>query len=171
MSFRIIVTGSRDWDDPETVLDALDSYLVHDDVVLLHGGAESGVDPVVDRYARQLGWEVKPYPANWDLFRGLAGQMRNLEMVVDGADACLAFVKDHSRDASLCAYYARMSHIPTRVWAQDGEHDWSYLLCQEYLEFGDIYFYCTKEAADKHTEHEGKGEDDEGKAYFISWKD
>ena len=48
------------------------------------------------------------YPFDWE-----AGHVRNAEMVVSGADICLAFIENDSRGATGCARMAETAGIPT----------------------------------------------------------
>lgn len=172
MTFRILITGSRDWEDEEVIMGALDEYAGAEDVVLVHGACPTGADAIAAKYAERLGFTVEPHPAQWNRFKKQAGYMRNVEMVMAGADICLAFIKDQSRGSTHCAQYARMAHIKTLVYTQSGEFfDGRFTYCTEVLTFGEVYLHCDKEASDRHTEHEGSGTDDEGKLYLMSWKD
>lgn len=92
---RILVTGSRDWTDPDTIHSALarawDDLRGNGDIVLVHGDARGA-----DRIARDIwtgrGHTDEPHPANWESAAGRgSGHARNAEMVALGADLCLAF--------------------------------------------------------------------------------
>jgi hypothetical protein len=114
---RVLVTGSRIWDDWEVLQHALqDLLLEHGEYVLVHGGAR-GVDQHAARYARVvLGLPAEEHLAQWDEYGKRAGYVRNAEMVQAGADICVAFIKDRSRGATMCADLAEKAGIPTRRW-------------------------------------------------------
>lgn len=134
---RILITGSRDWDDHHGILvairDAADGNKP-EDVTLVHGAAP-GADSIAGRWAMNLGWTVEEHPANWDdcgngcgprHYRYRNGQpycprsgfVRNAEMVVLGADICLAFIKNNSKGALMTAELAEKAGIPTRRYIQ-----------------------------------------------------
>jgi hypothetical protein len=112
---RILVTGSRTWDDGYAIITALldcqppDSRAIP---VVIHGNAE-GADRLADDLARELGWGVEPHPADWKRYGKSAGPRRNAEMVALGADVCLAFIKGGSRGAANCADLAEKAGIKT----------------------------------------------------------
>ena len=114
---RILVTGSRDWDDVGAVAVALLSgRVIGEEVTVVHGGA-SGADQIANRVARNLGWKREVHPAAWrpnGIYNPQAGLLRNREMVELGADVCLAFIKNGSRGATHCAALAMEAGIPTR---------------------------------------------------------
>lgn len=114
---RILVTGSRFWDDWPLIRDALievwNEFGRPDDVTVVHGGA-MGADTIADVEATLNGWRVEVHPAKWSLFGKKAGILRNVEMVDSGADICLAFIKDNSRGATHCASYAESKGTPVR---------------------------------------------------------
>lgn len=113
---RILVTGSRYWEDQATIYRALcqASMRVPDsEIILVHGGAR-GADRIAASFADAMGWRVQVHPALWDIWGKRAGIMRNIQMVDSGADICLAFIKDSSPGATHCANYAESKGIPVR---------------------------------------------------------
>jgi hypothetical protein len=115
---RILVTGSRTWDDLKTIAEALsEAWWVanpNEPFIIVHGDCYRGADVIAGRYARYMRWTVEPHPADWERYGKRAGFIRNIEMVKAGADACLAFIRDDSRGASHCADAAERHGIPTR---------------------------------------------------------
>lgn len=93
---RILITGSRDWADAQTVHDALEGQLVeHGSIVVVHGAAR-GADSIADSWAKKKKAEghkveVESYPADWNRHGKAAGPIRNQQMVDLGAHVTLAF--------------------------------------------------------------------------------
>jgi hypothetical protein len=118
--YRILVTGSRDWDDVGRLsfhlgLAAGQGLAVGRPVTVVHGACPRGADRLADRVARAYpGITVEPHPADWEHYGRGAGFRRNHDMVVLGADVCLAFIKDNSRGASHCAALAEQAGIHVR---------------------------------------------------------
>jgi len=90
---KLLVTGSRVW---------LDTWLIEQHLakfpkgtVLVHGDAK-GADRIAGRVGQRLGFDVRPYPADWDKHPKTAGPIRNREMFDKEApfDAVLAFHDD-----------------------------------------------------------------------------
>lgn len=121
---RILVTGSRDWDDKQAIAFALleqDPCAEHGDcgpdcpkITVVHGACPTGADALADEFARQWGVQVERHPAEWDKHGKSAGFVRNAEMVELGADVCLAFIKNNSKGASHTARLAEEAGIPVR---------------------------------------------------------
>jgi len=59
-----MITGSRFWTDETAMRDAFSCIQSPTPVVLIHGCC-SGADMMADRIAREYGWEVRRYPADW----------------------------------------------------------------------------------------------------------
>lgn len=116
--YRILVTGSRDWDD----LDRLFAHLAtavyqHVPAVIVHGACPTGADAMAawwTRRHRNLGITEERHPANWQINGKRAGFIRNAHMVNLGADLCLAFIKSGSRGASHTARLAENAGIETK---------------------------------------------------------
>jgi hypothetical protein len=123
---RVLVTGSRTWDDATTLRAALDAVAFgateagYRRLVVVHGACPSGADELADIWVR---WHVgdlhvtaERHPALWHIHGKRAGIVRNNEMVAAGADLTLAFIRDGSPGATHCAEQASNAGIPMRVW-------------------------------------------------------
>lgn len=114
---RILITGSRDWDDLNCIYNAI--YKEHigseKNTVVVHGGAR-GADYLAGRVADTLKLDIEVYKADWDTYGKAAGFVRNDKMVNLGADVCLAFIRNESKGATMCAELAEKAGIPVKVW-------------------------------------------------------
>jgi hypothetical protein len=70
----VLVTGDRNWDDTETVLQRL--LELPNDTVLVHGDAR-GLDRIAGEIVKHLGFTVYSEPANWSKYGRSAGPIRN----------------------------------------------------------------------------------------------
>jgi hypothetical protein len=119
--FRLLITGSRDWSDKEVVVRemVLVARKFGQDVTLVSGNASKGGDAICESVAKDMGWVIERHPAKWNRqadgsFDRRAGFKRNKFMVMLGADACLAFIKDGSAGATNTAMLAELAGIPTK---------------------------------------------------------
>ena len=125
-AYRILITGSREWDDYGTVCMELGGIMRHlmatvrpcPRIVVVHGAA-GGADALADQAARAFGMTPELHPADWrpngKLDRS-AGFKRNALMVSLGADLCLAFYKQGAgnKGTDHCARLAEKAGIPVR---------------------------------------------------------
>lgn len=114
---RILVTGSRNWPDPTPIVDTLISHTKttpRKAVVIVHGKCPTGADQIANDIAEMFGWGIETHPADWQTYGKRAGFVRNAKMVELGADICLAFIKDGSKGATMCADLAEKAGIPVR---------------------------------------------------------
>ena len=91
--YKVLITGSREWNDQKTILDALSALLSDHkagDITVIVGGAR-GADKIAKEIAEFLCMNVQEFPAKWDKFGKSAGHIRNAEMVAQKPDICLAF--------------------------------------------------------------------------------
>lgn len=114
---RLILTGSRTFDDAKTIREALDAVArglieAHDpQLIVVHGFCPSGADAIGDMWVRSwtspaLHVTAERHPALWQRFGKRAGMVRNEQMVAKGADLALAFIRDNSPGATHCAELA-----------------------------------------------------------------
>lgn len=126
MNMRILVTGSRDWTDRDTIYSALEEArgdVPHDQIVLVHGKCPTGADEIAAHYAEVMDWGIDPHPAKWDKYGRKAGIIRNVEMVNAVVAVrhlepvvCLGFIKDYSHGSTHCATYAGACGIEVRIF-------------------------------------------------------
>ena len=97
MMHRIIVAGSRTFNDYKALKRVLDHYIVgvNEAVTIISGGAR-GADALAERYAWERCIPFECYPANWKKYGLAAGPIRNEQMAANG-DALIAFWDGKSR--------------------------------------------------------------------------
>ena len=120
-AFRILITGSRTWDDKDFIWNMLDVLLAElRNVIIVHGACPKGADAIAQGWVRHklvngVGQvRAERHPADWQQHGKAAGDRRNAEMVALGADLVLCFVRDNSRGATNCADLAERAGIETR---------------------------------------------------------
>ena len=89
--FRVIIAGTRTFDDYDLLCRSMDYYLqnIQEPIQILCGLAK-GADQLGLKYAQEHGYEVQGFPADWKKYGKAAGPIRNLQMV-QNADALVAF--------------------------------------------------------------------------------
>lgn len=121
--YRVLVTGSRDWEHPLRIDIELDRiWHAYPYLVVVHGGAR-GADQMAEQWARAHAVPTEVHQAYWGIDGKMAGRLRNQRMVDLGAGVCLAFIRDHSRGATHCATIAIAAGIPTVIIRDDEPQD------------------------------------------------
>src|SRR6266540_7289499 len=89
---KVLVCGSRDWDDSHTMEQKLISYLaaLKGPTTVIHGAAR-GADEMAASIAAKHGWKTEAYPADWRGKGKRAGIIRNLQMLDQRPAVVLAF--------------------------------------------------------------------------------
>lgn len=117
MSRRILITGSRDWDDEACIEAALGAEFLASfgPPTLVTGACPTGADAIAERiWIRNFHLPVERHPADWATWGKAAGPRRNDEMVRLGADVCVAFIKNRSKGATHTVALAERAGIPVR---------------------------------------------------------
>jgi cell division ATPase FtsA len=112
---KILVCGSRDWDDFDAIANRLCKYAADIlPVVILHGGA-AGADGIAGAAARLLRFEVRVFRPDWSEHGKRAGILRNLQMLDEQPDLVIAFQRNGSRGTQHTINEARRRGIPVEV--------------------------------------------------------
>lgn len=80
--FGLLVAGSRTFDNYQMLSSTLDKLLSNkqDSKIVIIEGEARGADTLAKKYAEEKGYEVRPFPADWNGWGKRAGYMRNVEM-------------------------------------------------------------------------------------------
>lgn len=118
---RVLVTGSRDWPEPDIVEKALEKLLPTAWLTIVHGACPTGADAQANEWAKQKireGYpiEIEPHPALWNIYGKSAGHRRNAEMVTQNANLCLAFIHNNSKGSTNTKELAEKAEIPTNTY-------------------------------------------------------
>lgn len=113
--FRVIIAGSRDFDDYNLVVSTMDNLLqnITEPIVIVCGMAR-GADTLGEKYSISKGYEVSYFPADWSRFGKAAGYKRN-EQMAQNADALVAFWDGSSRGTKHMIDLARKYNLLVRV--------------------------------------------------------
>lgn len=89
--FKVIIAGTRDFNNYHLLKMKLDKILsnITDDIVIVSGKAR-GADTLGEKYAKEKGYQIAEFPADWEKFGRSAGYKRNVQMA-EYADACVCF--------------------------------------------------------------------------------
>lgn len=110
---KVLVCGSRTWDDRYTVAWRLAQF--PRDTEIIHGAAR-GADEAASDAAFALGFAQTGYPANWDEHGKAAGLIRNQEMIErEQPDLVLAFWDGKSKGTMHTVALARKRNIRVEI--------------------------------------------------------
>ncbi|RXZ78013.1 DUF2493 domain-containing protein [Paenibacillaceae bacterium] len=113
--FKLIVAGSRDFNDYDLVCSSLDKLLqnINDEICIISGAAR-GADKLGERYALEKGYVISSHPAKWDELGKKAGYIRNVEMAEEG-DALALFWDGESKGSKHMYDIAKKYGLKIRV--------------------------------------------------------
>lgn len=92
-NFKVIIAGSRGFSNYKLLREKCNEYLREKrkeyNIIIISGGAR-GADTLGEKYAKDEGFSLEVFPANWNKFGKAAGFKRN-EQMAEVADALIAF--------------------------------------------------------------------------------
>lgn len=115
--FRVIIAGTRDFNDYQLLRDKCDAILSakrQDSNIVIVSGTARGADRLGERYARERGYEIRQFPADWLNDEKKAGPIRNAKMA-DNADALIAFWDGQSRGTKNMIETAKRKGLAVRT--------------------------------------------------------
>jgi len=113
--FRVIIAGGRDFSDYALLKSTMDTLLsnIKKDVTVVCGKAR-GADTLGEQYAKERGYAVAYFPADWDKYGKAAGFIRNRQMA-QNADALVAFWNGKSRGTKNMIELAKQYGLKLRI--------------------------------------------------------
>lgn len=87
---KIIVAGSRGFNDYNLLKEKLNEVVGDNSDIEIVSGMARGADLLGVKYANEMGYKVKEFPAQWDKYGKSAGYKRNAEMA-QYANTCICF--------------------------------------------------------------------------------
>lgn len=139
--YRVIIAGSVIFQDYELMKAKCDAILsekqrTHDIVII--SGTARGADRLGEQYARERGYRLRQFPADWDTHGRSAGPIRNGEMARN-ADALVAFWNGHSSGTRNMIETAKRYGLPVRIiLTEKPKEDKSQPLKLNFMESNDI---------------------------------
>lgn len=116
MKKRVVIAGSRDFNEYalfSAVVDKCLSRIRFEYEITILSGHCRGADLMAERYAKENGFGLEVFPADWGLGRK-AGPLRNKAMV-DAADFAIAFPAN-GRGTQSFINLVRQKGIPLKVF-------------------------------------------------------
>ena len=114
---RIVIAGSRGFTDYQIAKAYIDFCLSNirreNEIVILSGGAK-GADTLGEQYAKENGFEIERYLADWDTYGKSAGPRRN-RIMAEVCDCVICFWDGESRGTRSMIEYAKEYGKPIRI--------------------------------------------------------
>ena len=88
--FRVIVAGGREFNNYELLKSSCDRILIRQTNIEIVSGKALGADKLGEDYAKEKGYKIKEFPADWIKYKKGAGPIRNKQMA-EYADELIAF--------------------------------------------------------------------------------
>lgn len=112
---RLIIAGGRDFNDYPLMVSRLDYFLskVNESIEIVSGKAQ-GADTLGERYAKEKGYSVKEFYAQWGLYGKGAGYLRNKDMA-EYATHCVCFYDGKSKGTGHMINLAKKHNLLIRV--------------------------------------------------------
>ena len=116
-TLKIMIAGCREYTNYEEAAAYLDEqilpYIAGRTVTVLSGACR-GADLLGERYAREHGWAIEQFPADWNRYGKSAGIRRNQTMI-DAADVVVCFWDGASRGTKFNVEYTKKLGKPLYV--------------------------------------------------------
>jgi hypothetical protein len=112
---RLLVFGSRNFDDKETLEFLLNEFSKKENIEVVIEGEAPGADTMARQWAKSRRIPVLPFPADWKKHGKAAGPIRNKQMIDEGNPDCVyGFIKgslSRSRGSKNMVEQARRANL------------------------------------------------------------
>lgn len=119
---KVLVCGDRNWTNRKLILERLKQ--LEGEIIIVEGGAR-GADSLAGSVAKELGYGLRIYPAQWTTHGKAAGPIRNRQMLdTEHPDLVIAFHNnlEASKGTKDMVNYAKKHNIPTEVISETPTH-------------------------------------------------
>ena len=126
---RLLVCGSRDYADRDTLFKVLDQIGIRNrgKIEVLIEGEARGADTLAREWAESYDIPVMKFPADWERYGKLAGPVRNAQMIAEGEPtlvvAFLSKPMDQSGGTRNMVKLARYANLEVIVINHHGERE------------------------------------------------
>jgi len=106
---KIVIAGCRDYNNYEEAklyIDFCLSDIRKENNIVIVSGCARGADAIGERYAKENGFEVERYPADWERYGRSAGPRRNKQMA-EVCDYAICFWDGKSQGTKSMISYAK----------------------------------------------------------------
>ena len=114
---RVVIAGCRNYnnyDEAKEYIDFCLSNIRKENDIIIVSGCASGADKIGERYAKENGFKVEQYPADWEKYGKSAGPRRNRQMA-EVADYVICFWDGQSRGTRSMIEYTKICNKPIKI--------------------------------------------------------
>lgn len=114
---KIIIAGSRSFDNYSVLEEYCDQVIdsLKEVGIIIVSGTAKGADKLGERYAKNKGFKIAPFPADWDKFGKSAGYKRNEQMALY-SDVLIAFWDGSSKGTKHMIDLAKKHNLKVFVY-------------------------------------------------------
>jgi hypothetical protein len=112
---KLIIAGGRTFTDYKKLKETCDHFLQDQtDIEIVSGAYYRGADKLGEQHAKERGYKLTKFPADWKRFGRAAGPKRNQQMA-NYADALIAFWDGKSRGTKNMIYLAKQNNLKVKI--------------------------------------------------------
>lgn len=114
---RVVIAGCRDYcnyDEAKAYIDCCLSDIEKEDEIIIVSGCASGADAIGLRYAKESGFKVEKYLADWKKYGKSAGPIRNKQMA-EVCDRVICFWDGESKGTKSMIDLAKKYEKPVYI--------------------------------------------------------
>ena len=114
---RVVIAGCRNYNnyaEAKAYIDLCLSNIRKENTIIIVSGCASGADALGERYAKENGFKVERYPANWGTYGRSAGPRRNKQMA-ELSDYVICFWDEKSKGTKSMIDFAKKYNKPVKI--------------------------------------------------------